>query len=197
MHGIPVRPVAVADACRDSTAQAARRGGASVITSGARPAGAARDVLRRTGHAVRLLHHRYATGLRRLFASIATGQSLPVRNSRLPWFMRWYSVRKLYGLSAGFALGGAAWLSYAVSANVNWVYIGIGVLWLALAANIFLQARQLRRRKQLGFDHESPEAGQDVQALLAQGRKIEAIKRYRQLNPGIGLREAKHVIDEL
>jgi ribosomal protein L7/L12 len=33
--------------------------------------------------------------------------------------------------------------------------------------------------------------------LVTQGRKIEAIKRYRQLNPGIGLREAKQVIDEM
>ena len=40
-------------------------------------------------------------------------------------------------------------------------------------------------------------AEQDVVTLLRQGRNIEAIKRYRDLNPGVGLREAKLVIDGL
>ena len=47
--------VVVADACRDRTAQVARRGGAAVVTIDARSVGAARaagvrEVLRRTGH---------------------------------------------------------------------------------------------------------------------------------------------------
>ena len=47
--------VVVADACRDRTAQVARRGGASVVTIGASSVGAARaagarEVLRRTRH---------------------------------------------------------------------------------------------------------------------------------------------------
>jgi glycosyltransferase involved in cell wall biosynthesis len=55
LGGTPVHLVVVADACRDLTAQAARRGGASVVTISARNAGAARaagarEVLRRTGH---------------------------------------------------------------------------------------------------------------------------------------------------
>ena len=54
-RGVPVHLVVVADACRDRTARAARRGGASVVTISARNAGAARaagarEVLRRTGH---------------------------------------------------------------------------------------------------------------------------------------------------
>jgi glycosyltransferase involved in cell wall biosynthesis len=53
--GTPVRLVVVADACRDRTAQVARRGGAAVVTIGARNVGAARAagvraVLRRAGH---------------------------------------------------------------------------------------------------------------------------------------------------
>jgi hypothetical protein len=132
-----------------------------------------------------------------VFASVAVGQSLSVQNPRPSWFTRWYSVRNLSGFGAFFALGGVAWIVYAAVANANWVTIGIGVLWLALAANFFLQAHQLRGRQQRGFAHELPGTGQDVQALVAQGRKIEAIKRYRQLNPGIGLREAKRVVDEL
>jgi glycosyltransferase involved in cell wall biosynthesis len=54
LRGLPVHVVVVADACRDRTVQAARRGGASVVTIRARNAGAARaagarEALRRTG----------------------------------------------------------------------------------------------------------------------------------------------------
>jgi glycosyltransferase involved in cell wall biosynthesis len=42
LPGLPVHLVVVADACRDLTAQVARRGGAVVVTVGARSAGAAR-----------------------------------------------------------------------------------------------------------------------------------------------------------
>jgi hypothetical protein len=37
----------------------------------------------------------------------------------------------------------------------------------------------------------------EVLALLGQGREIQAIKRYRELNPGVSLKEAKDVIDGL
>jgi glycosyltransferase involved in cell wall biosynthesis len=55
LRGMPVHLVVVADACRDRTVQAARRGGASVISISAGSAGAARgagarEVLRRTRH---------------------------------------------------------------------------------------------------------------------------------------------------
>lgn len=55
LRDVPAHLVVVADACRDRTAEAARTGGASVITISARSAGAARaagarELLRRTGH---------------------------------------------------------------------------------------------------------------------------------------------------
>jgi glycosyltransferase involved in cell wall biosynthesis len=55
LRGTPVHLVVVADACRDRTAEVARRGGAAVVTIGARSVGAARaagarEVLRRTSH---------------------------------------------------------------------------------------------------------------------------------------------------
>ena len=55
VHRTPVHLVVVADASRDRTAQAARRGGAVVVTTDARSVGAARaagvrEVLRRTAH---------------------------------------------------------------------------------------------------------------------------------------------------
>jgi glycosyltransferase involved in cell wall biosynthesis len=54
LGGTPVHLVVVADACRDRTAQIARRGGAAVVTTSARSAGAARaegarEALRRAG----------------------------------------------------------------------------------------------------------------------------------------------------
>ena len=55
LRGVPVHLVVVADACRDRTVQAARRGGASVVSISARSAGparaaGAREVLRLTRH---------------------------------------------------------------------------------------------------------------------------------------------------
>ncbi|HEX3958857.1 MAG TPA: glycosyltransferase [Trebonia sp.] len=55
LRGTQVHPVVVADACRDSTAKVARRGGATVVTISARNVGAARaagvrEVLGRTRH---------------------------------------------------------------------------------------------------------------------------------------------------
>jgi glycosyltransferase involved in cell wall biosynthesis len=55
LRGTPAHLVVVADACRDGTARAARRGGAAVISLSARSVGAARaagahEILRRTRH---------------------------------------------------------------------------------------------------------------------------------------------------
>jgi glycosyltransferase involved in cell wall biosynthesis len=55
LRGVPVHLVVVADACRDQTAQVARRGGASVVRIGAKSAGqaraaGARAILRSSGH---------------------------------------------------------------------------------------------------------------------------------------------------
>lgn len=55
LRGTPVHLVVVADTCLDRTVQVARRGGAAVVTIGARSVGAARaagvrEVLRRTRH---------------------------------------------------------------------------------------------------------------------------------------------------
>ena len=46
--------------------------------------------------------------------------------------------------------------------------------------------------------HEAPPApAPEVLLLVEQGRKIQAIKHYRQVNRGIGLKQAKDVIDGL
>lgn len=43
---------------------------------------------------------------------------------------------------------------------------------------------------------QPPVSTPDVEALIRDGRKIEAIKRYRELH-GVGLREAKDAVDAL
>ena len=86
-----------------------------------------------------------------------------------------------------------AWIVVGVFAHSREGFLGAA--WLFLAAGQLHYARQFRRRDRLG--QAPPGAEEDVATLARQGRKIEAIKRYRQLNPGIGLREAKQVIDEL
>lgn len=37
----------------------------------------------------------------------------------------------------------------------------------------------------------------EITALVSQGRKIQAIKLYREQNPGVGLKEAKDIIDQI
>jgi hypothetical protein len=61
-----------------------------------------------------------------------------------------------------------------------------------------------RKRQDTPTDHYGepdyqavPELAPEVVILVDQGRKIQAIKRYRKLNPGTGLKAAKDVIDEL
>ena len=128
------------------------------------------------------------------FVPIWAGQMIFVRNRGRVWFKR-NAVQVAYCLSAGFALGGVAYIIYAAIASTEWTIPFEGAVWLVLAASWLFLARQFRRRGQL--DQAVPGAGQDVLILVRQGRKIEAIKRYREMNPGIGLREAKHVIDGL
>jgi len=110
------------------------------------------------------------------------------------WFKR-HAVQVAYCLSAGYALGGVACLTYAAVASTEWTALLEGAACLMMAASWIYLARQFRRRGQL--DQVVPGARQDVLMLVRQGRKIEAIKRYREMNPDVGLRDAKHVIDGL
>lgn len=66
--------------------------------------------------------------------------------------------------------------------------------------------RECRKRWQLEASAEArptvsgrvlPIPALEVLVLVRQGRKIQAIKRYRELNPGIGLKQAKDVIEGL
>jgi MFS superfamily sulfate permease-like transporter len=98
-------------------------------------------------------------------------------------------ARASYGVSGVFAVGCIAWIVYTAVADV------LCGVWLGVAVGWFSVARQADRRAQ--FDGELPEAEPGVLTLVEQGRNIEAIKHYRELHPGVGLREAKHVVDRL
>jgi hypothetical protein len=102
-----------------------------------------------------------------------------------------------YLVSALFACVGIASIVNAAAFGAGWVRLALGCLWLVCAACFIPAARQFSRRARLGFDRTVPAAEQDVLTLLKQGRNIEAIKRYRELNPGVGLREARHAVDGL
>jgi ribosomal protein L7/L12 len=52
-------------------------------------------------------------------------------------------------------------------------------------------------RNQPSTCNADPAVTPEITAMVEQGKKIKAIKRYRELNPGTGLKEAKNVIDGL
>lgn len=69
---------------------------------------------------------------------------------------------------------------------------------MAFTALLALRARIRRRHKKALFDVGTVTLGQDAspEQLLRSGRKIEAIKRYREQR-GVGLREAKDAVDAM
>ncbi len=102
-----------------------------------------------------------------------------------------------YWLSAGSGLVGAGWITYAVLRSSDYASVVLGVLWMLIAAGWFSVALKRRRHQQRGYDQVLPEPAPEVLLLAEQGRRIRAIKCYRELNPGLGLKEAKDVIDGL
>jgi ribosomal protein L7/L12 len=84
--------------------------------------------------------------------------------------------------------------SIVTQAAACWLAYGVGGAILAT-----------RRRRAAGAADRNPEPVRrelptpepEVVILVEQGRKIQAIKRYREQNPGTGLKEAKDVIDGL
>jgi ribosomal protein L7/L12 len=93
-----------------------------------------------------------------------------------------------------------------------WVVLPIATAMLGIMVMSFLMLRGMSRSESrlarlerrvdaiaahVGLPPEPVPAGMDeVLALLADGRKIPAIKRYREVT-GAGLREAKDAVDEI
>jgi hypothetical protein len=119
-----------------------------------------------------------------------------VRNPGHSWFSR-HSELTLHWASAGAALVGVGWVIYAILQRSGYEDFVLAALWMLIAASWFFSARQRRRRKQRGYGQVLPVPAPEVLILVEQGRKIRAIKRYRELNPDIGLKEAKDVIEGL
>ncbi|MEN2419496.1 ribosomal protein L7/L12 [Streptomyces rimosus] len=88
-----------------------------------------------------------------------------------------------------------------------WTVIGAAaVVIVVLASTVDARHKTLERRlrrmdrkldlimEHLGLDEVGPEGMAEIDALLLKGRKIEAIKRYRELT-GAGLVEAKEAVE--
>ncbi len=121
---------------------------------------------------------------------------LGVRNRGRSWFSG-RSALALHWASAGAALVGLGWVVYAVLRSWDYGGFVLAALWMLIAAGWFFAARQRRRREPRGYGQAWPVPAPEVLLLAEQGRKIQAIKRYRELNPDLGLKEAKNVIDGL
>jgi len=104
------------------------------------------------------------------------------------------SLRRYYWLGLSYAVIGVAGIVFTVLVGGYVGYLSGGSLLLS-SAGMFAIVRDLRRRQRLYGGDALSESSDDVLALARQGRKIEAIKLYRTLHPGIGLREAKGVVD--
>jgi hypothetical protein len=130
------------------------------------------------------------------FVPLRPGHLLAVQSSEKARFSRGSAPKWWFWTSACFALAGLVML-VAAAMSTNWANLIMGAGWLAAGSAGLLQARQLRRRARLGFDEALPAASGEVLTLARQGQRIKAIKRYRQLNPGVGLRDAKDFVDEL
>tara|TARA_B100000678_G_scaffold221508_2_gene188936 strand:+ start:7348 stop:7599 length:252 start_codon:yes stop_codon:yes gene_type:complete len=80
---------------------------------------------------------------------------------------------------------------------ILWIFIGLSLiaLWLWFAAD---KRNEDRIAKEMEHAREqiSPEFYAELEALLYQGRKMEAIKRLRE-KTGIGLFAAKRVVETL
>jgi ribosomal protein L7/L12 len=49
----------------------------------------------------------------------------------------------------------------------------------------------------LGLEFVADDALAEVRRMLDEGRKVDAVKAYRELYPGMGLREAKEKVEAL
>jgi hypothetical protein len=106
---------------------------------------------------------------------------------------------------SGVVLGGA----YAVGRAAGWhpgFWTLVSPAVLTLVAHGFLSSGgRPRRPKELDTQPDQasttlmapPDIPWEVVCLVQQGEKILAIKRYRQLNGGVGLKEAKDIIDAI
>ena len=106
-----------------------------------------------------------------------------------PWPFGWLRLRGRRANIASMAACGEA----VDSSPVDWPFY----LLTALAAGVVILGidRSSRRRRGLPPEETAWEM-QDVHSALAEGRKIEAIRRYRKIT-GAGLREAKLAVDAI
>jgi ribosomal protein L7/L12 len=126
--------------------------------------------------------------------------------TRRPRFVR-DEARRLLAFTATYA-GGVLILELATGRHYGLAALtvsGAGTLSGITAVRIGQAAISgPRKSRDTPTDHQRepdyplvPGFPPEVVILVDQGRKIRAIGRYRELNPGIGLKAAKDAIDEL
>jgi hypothetical protein len=112
---------------------------------------------------------------------------------------------RLAVLVCAAALASCLWAAESVSGwhpHPLWLFvntsISLAAAWYGLG-RAHHQHREQARRVQEAYDSGQMPHGvtQDIIDLIRSGKKIQAIKRYRELNHGVELREAKNVIDAI
>jgi hypothetical protein len=124
------------------------------------------------------------------------------------WRWRPATRRHAWAVAAGWTVGVLVAI-YGLELIAGW-HVGPGFIFCGvagyLAASALAQPAKLRKRPeqtgQLDQPHQAAlqlpgDIPHDVVDLIRQGMKIQAIKRYRQLNHGVGLKEAKDIIDRI
>ncbi len=117
---------------------------------------------------------------------------------RASWLNPSKSIRLQFLVSGAYTVFAVSEILLYVFGHANRWSLVLGVIFLLLSVTWLAIALGARRRdEQRRYHQVSPVPAQEILALMEQGQKIQAIKRYRELNPGIGLKQAKDVIDGL
>lgn len=95
-------------------------------------------------------------------------------------------------------------IGWAFEFVTSWLQFHRMPHWITLAATIVVAAIlapiivrwEMRRSSRQVMPINLPQSTEDVQTLMRQGKKIEAIKVYRK-QTGLGLKEAKDAVEEM
>ena len=134
---------------------------------------------------------------------VPAGQCLCVPTVLRPWWQVTRSVRQAYLLGGLFLLLGALQLSLFTGSSplIRWLHLGTGLLFILLAALCLTSGVLLQRRrrdvKTAGGEPPRPyleEAGlAEIDALLARGKRIQAVRRVRELT-GMSRVDARELV---
>lgn len=76
------------------------------------------------------------------------------------------------------------------------LWFTIGLVALAVFASVFCSLRDAKLRRSGVLPPAGHATMADVEQLVRDGRRINAIRVYREIHPHVGLAEAKRAVDE-